>query len=334
MGMTRGVTILAVAFVSVVLASCGPTLGPELKRKKDVAGLPAAAMVNGEPVLMADYEREVNKIVKRAMKLPADRLHRIKKNILKRLIERALVAQEIDDAKVVVSTRDVDTSFLAYKKRFRTEEQFQNYLKHGKVTVTSIRERIADKLALERLLEGRGELHVGHAEVAAFYRKNERFYYQKEGVQASHILVKVATNAPAERVAAARAKIALARAALDGGEDFQAVAKRMSEGPSGPKGGSLGFFGRGQMVKPFETLAFSLEPGAIGECRTRFGLHIVLVEARRQARAKPLAEVTETISESLRNKKFFQARRALLTELRGRAAITILVDQGDRPSPR
>ena len=55
-------------------------------------------------------------------------------------------------------------------------------------------------------------------------------------------------------------------AELDGGADFAELAREKSTGPSGPNGGSLGYFVKGQMVPPFEAAAFALEPGTYTEC--------------------------------------------------------------------
>jgi parvulin-like peptidyl-prolyl isomerase len=60
------------------------------------------------------------------------------------------------------------------------------------------------------------------------------------------------------------------------GADFGKLAGEYSDGPSGPKGGSLGSFSRGSMVKPFADAAFSLEAGGVSEVvETRFGFHVI-----------------------------------------------------------
>jgi len=83
-------------------------------------------------------------------------------------------------------------------------------------------------------------------------------------VKASHILVKTE----------AEAKIVLEK--LKAGGNFEKLAMEVSKCPSGRKGGDLGEFGRGMMVRPFELAAFALKPGEMsGIVKTDFGYHII-----------------------------------------------------------
>ncbi len=83
-------------------------------------------------------------------------------------------------------------------------------------------------------------------------------------VKASHILVK--KHSEASRILDEIKK----------GADFTELAKKHSLCPSGKKGGNLGFFQRGQMVKEFEQTAFSLKKGELSEVvKTQFGYHII-----------------------------------------------------------
>ncbi len=68
---------------------------------------------------------------------------------------------------------------------------------------------------------------------------------------------------------------------IEGGEDFAEVAKANSKCPSGQRGGELGTFGKGQMVKEFETVVFSAPVGEVqGPVKTDFGYHLIEVTAR------------------------------------------------------
>jgi parvulin-like peptidyl-prolyl isomerase len=83
-------------------------------------------------------------------------------------------------------------------------------------------------------------------------------------VHCAHILVKTETEAKN------------VKARLDKGEKFSAIAMSISLCPSGKKGGDLGTFGRNQMVKEFEVVAFKLEKGQVSEpVKTQFGYHII-----------------------------------------------------------
>ena len=86
-------------------------------------------------------------------------------------------------------------------------------------------------------------------------------------INASHILVKTEQEALAMLTY------------MRQGKSFEELAKERSICPSGKKGGSLGWFGRGQMVKEFETAAFSGKKGQIiGPVKTQFGYHLIRID--------------------------------------------------------
>ena len=69
---------------------------------------------------------------------------------------------------------------------------------------------------------------------------------------------------------------------IDNGESFEKLARQYSKCPSAQRGGALGSFGRGQMVKPFENAAFNLKVGEVSEpVKTEFGWHLIKVYNRK-----------------------------------------------------
>ena len=80
--------------------------------------------------------------------------------------------------------------------------------------------------------------------------------------------------------------------ALNGGADFAELAKEKSTGPSGPRGGELGWFGTGAMVPPFEEAVITLEAGAVSApVQTQFGWHVIKLNETRLTNAPALEEV-------------------------------------------
>lgn len=107
--------------------------------------------------------------------------------------------------------------------------------------------------------------------------------------------------------------------ALEGGADFQELAKEKSTGPSGPNGGDLGWFGPSQMVAPFSKAVGSLEDGAFTKTpvQTQFGWHVILREDSREAQPPTLESVRDVVKQRIeqeRLQKYLQELRATLTE--------------------
>jgi peptidyl-prolyl cis-trans isomerase D len=122
-------------------------------------------------------------------------------------------------------------------------------------------------------------------------------------VRARHILISVAPDAPAADQAAAKAKAELVMAKLKAGADFAALAKQYSGDPgSKDKGGELGFFGPGELVKPFEDAAFKLKPGQYAIAQTQYGFHVIEVEEVTPAGVDTPEQARPKIVEALKQK--------------------------------
>ena len=127
------------------------------------------------------------------------------------------------------------------------------------------------------------------------WQANPEKYQGPEAVRVSHILVKPGDGRD-DAQALARAEEALAKAKA--GADFAALAKEYSDDPSAASNnGDLGFFQRGQMIKPFEDAAFALQkPGELaGPVKTDFGYHVIRFEARRAPGLLPFEQVKDRL---------------------------------------
>lgn len=119
---------------------------------------------------------------------------------------------------------------------------------------------------------------------------------------ASHILV--ATEEEAKALIAE----------LEGGADFAELAMEKSTGPSGPRGGQLGWFGEGAMVAPFEEAVLAMDVGAVSApVQTQFGWHVIKLNETRIKNAPALEAVRGELQEEIQTAAV-QARIEELTE--------------------
>ena len=160
----------------------------------------------------------------------------------------------------------------------------------------------AKRVLAESWLAEKVRANVTETAIQNAYDKFVADTASREQVTASHILLE--TEADAKAVIAA----------LQDGGDFAALAKEKSTGPSGPNGGALGTFGRGQMVPAFETAAFDLAVGSYSDTpvQTQFGWHVIKVDGKDIAPAQDL----ESMRAQLANNLSTQALGRLLEELR------------------
>ncbi len=176
------------------------------------------------------------------------------------------------------------------------------------------------KKALQEVYMGRVLAdRVSPADARAYYDKEVAGAAPVEEVRARHILV--ADEALARDVA---------QQAKKDGADFEALAKKHSTGPSGASGGDLGYFTADQMVGEFSAAAFKLKVGGVSDpVKTQFGWHIIKLEDRRARPVPPFEAIEGQITEFL----IGEAQRALYDELREKATVELVLDNGAALSP-
>lgn len=164
--------------------------------------------------------------------------------------------------------------------------------------------RIPEKIKIAYILvdpdQFKDEIDVSEPLVRAYYEENIEIYKEKKKIKARHILFKLDQNATEEDEKNVKERALKVLEKARKGEDFATLAKDYSEGPTKEKGGDLGTFSEGQMVKPFEAAAFKLKKGEVSEpVKTSFGYHIIKVEDITEAYTKSFDEVRGQIAETL-----------------------------------
>ena len=147
---------------------------------------------------------------------------------------------------------------------------------------------------------------VSDQAVADYYAANAAQFGQPELRSASHILVAADKGLDAATRARAKAKaVELYQTLQKDPAQFAELARTQSEDPgSAAQDGSLGSFGRGMMVKPFEDAVFGMKPNEIrGPVESDFGYHIIRLDGIQAAQTAPLSEVRATVVDELRKRQ-------------------------------
>jgi peptidyl-prolyl cis-trans isomerase D len=202
-------------------------------------------------------------------------------------------------AQVQVSDEELVSYYEAHKEAYREPEQRQ--IRYVAISP----QRFQSTAALP------------DQDIAQYYANHQEMFQREEQVHARHILFKVAEEATPEQEAEVRARAEQVQRDLRAGGDFATLAQQYSDDTAtAEKGGDLGFFPRGQMVQPFEEVAFSLEVGETSDLvRTEFGYHLIQVEDKIADEVKPLVEVQQEIRTKIHQQKARDATLVFVDDL-------------------
>jgi peptidyl-prolyl cis-trans isomerase C len=231
---------------------------------------------------------------------------------------------------ITLTDDEVEAELDAIRSQFPTDQQYKDALKQAELTEKDLERQMRRQLIVQQHMEAKTKelVLVTDREVRTYYTDNPEQFVTPEQVKASHILIQVSPQASEEDKKKAQDQINEIRNLLLSGADFGETAKERSEGPSGPRGGDLGFFGRGQMVPPFEEAAFALAKGQISQVvETQFGYHIIQVTDRKEAGQLTFEEVKDNVKELLKREKSTEAIDKYIDGLRDQAEIKLHTEE-------
>lgn len=289
--LIRTAAAVATAIVGVTFTGCSSSSG----------GGGDIATVNDQHISKADFD-------KRLESSPTA------KQVLTQMVQQALIDQYGKDQKIDIPPGDIEKKEADIKAKY-PPGQFEAILKQQGLSETDVQNILRQQLIIEKAVAP--QVHVTDAEIKAYFDKNHTTLDKPAQVRARHILV--ADQKTADTV----------EAKLKAGGNFADLAKQYSTDPSTKdKGGELGFFGVGQMVKPFSDAAFSLPVGATSApVKSPFGWHIINVEEKKPATLATLASATPQIKDTLTQQQEQQQIPVFLQTLRAKANIQVFDDR-------
>lgn len=249
--------------------------------------------VNGVEITQEDVDTALmNATQGRFDQVPADKQAEFRKQVLEQLIAKELVFGDAQKTGVLKS------------KDFKDEYE-------------KVQERVKKDLAIQVWQKQQfDKVSVSDKELKSYYDNNKEEFNEKSSVHARHILVKEESQAKAIE----KELKSLSGDALK--NKFIQLAKEKSTGPSGPKGGDLGYFTQGQMVPEFDAKVFSMKTGTISEpVKTQFGYHVIYLEDKKAQKTLSFTEVKSFIEQRLKMEKFKVVVEDKMKELKNKATI-------------
>ncbi|MEA2099487.1 MAG: peptidyl-prolyl cis-trans isomerase [Campylobacterota bacterium] len=250
--------------------------------------------VNGVEISQNEVETALmNATQGRFNQVPADKQIEFRKQVLQQLITKELV---YGDAKKtgVLKTKE-------FKDEYKKVQE-------------NVKKELAIQLWQKQQLE---KITISNKELKKYYDSNKEEFNEKESVHARHILVKDESEAKS---------IIKDLKSLKGDKlksKFIESAIAKSTGPSGPKGGDLGFFAKGQMVPEFDAKVFSMKVGTITTqaVKTQFGYHVIYLEEKKAGKTRAFTEVKSFIEQRLKMETFKDVLKKKMKSLEASAKI-------------
>lgn len=280
--------------------------------------------VGGAKLTVAEADRQVMSMLgSKADQIPPAQMEalmgRFRQQAVQGFVVRTLLSQEADKRKLTVSDKDIDAELETIKSRLPEGKSLEEILKTEGMTVAQLRSDLTTKLRIDMLLKAEVPTNsvVSDEEVAKAYNEQKDRFLQPETVDARHILIKVEATDDDKTKAEKKAKIEDLHKQLVNGADFAKLALANSDCPSKERGGDLGPFQRGQMVKAFEDAAFGQATNAVGPVvETQFGYHIIQVIEHQAAKTNTLEEVKPKLAEHLKQKQQMEVFEKLIEKLK------------------
>lgn len=285
------------------------------------------ATVNGQQIRKIDLENTIQGFSLEQYRKTADQLtdverRELREMALEKLLARELIFQEAMAYGIVAEESAIDAEREKIVANFPSEDEFFATLEKAGIDAMMyhrmLRQDITVNLMTDKKLEELPD--PTEEQIQEMFTERSAQMNRKGRVRASHILVKIEEGGKDE----ALQKInALKEQAAT--EDFATLAKNHSACPSATGGGDLGWFRKGDMVKPFEDAALSQEIGTVGDpVETQFGYHLIKVSEREDDVRLTFDEARPQIINVIKGESGSALIASWVEELKRRAVIEFL----------
>ena len=285
----------------------------------------AVATVNGEAVLLAEFEKslkEETSLANGKTPLNAAETESLKDAVLDNLIREKLMLQRARGLSLSVGEAELSARIEEIRKDYN--DQFDKLFGDGGIDYSAWKEALRKRMLIEKLVsrDVNAKIQVTDNEAERYFNANRKAYATERRVRVAQIVL------PDRE----RAEGALKR--LKAGEDFGMVAREVSIGPEAAKGGDLGYFEQGVMPEAIDRMVFSLPVGKMSQvAQSPYGFHIFKVLGQEGAGGRKFTDVRDKVIADLKKQEEAEAYRDWIDGLKAKAAIRINRPLPGGPSP-
>ncbi|USK80643.1 peptidylprolyl isomerase [Peribacillus frigoritolerans] len=220
------------------------------------------------------------------------------------LITNKLVELEAEKAGIKIKDEEIQKEIDVMVESYGDEKSLKEQLEASGSSMDALKKDIVVYLQTKKLVEPR--ITVTDDEISTYFEDNKDTFAQAEQVEASHILVEDEKTAK---------KVAKELAA--GGDFAKLAAEYSTDTETADNGGSLGYFGKGDMVEEFEDVAFDLDINKVSDpVKTEYGYHIIKVTSKKEAKKANLEDSKEVIKETLLSERLQEEYPVWLAEVK------------------
>jgi peptidyl-prolyl cis-trans isomerase C len=321
---SRILILFVIAALVLPSLGCSGDKGEDGSAAGSMEGGALVVTVNGRELYENEIRQEEDRIrTQLAGRVPMQQLEGmgevIRQQAINNMINRVLLEKAADREKIEIPEDVVKERADQVKSGFGSDDAFKEQLEASGLTEAGFQQEVELALRIESLLDGQTDdlQATEESDVRDFYDTNIERFKKPEQVQASHILIPFGETDGEPEKAVKHEKIDSLLTEIRGGADFAQLASEHSSCPSKTRGGDLGFFGRGQMVKEFEDAAFGMGVGDVsGIVETQFGYHIIKVTDQQAASTVPFDDAKGDILAYLDGQRKQQAVGAYIDSLR------------------
>ena len=291
--------------------------------------------VDGKKLTRAQQEMEVENMLagvksKMQPQQVQEVTQRIRDHVVNRFVVTTLLVNEANRRNITASKEEEEGELAKTKDMLPQGMTMEELMKNTPGGEEQLRDQVQTSFKINKLI-AQDTKQITKEEISDFYEKNKENLSVPENVHARHILIAVAADDNDTVKAEKKKQAEKIRRELADGSNFAELAKQYSDCPSKQMGGSLGRFKRGQMVKPFENVAFNLETNTISPVvETPFGFHIIEVLEHNDAAMLSREEVMAVVEKQKKEKTVVE----LVEKLKQKADIKDYRTMNQPPSPR